>query len=301
MLCWLKNLGCGLTLYYCNKKHTFADQFFYQHKISIMNILIIGGGNMGLTYAQAFLRSHVTTREQLMILEHFEDKAKQLRTLDLGTIYLDSKDCIKKADIIILAVKPQDSATLFEQIRKNTEGGQVFLSIMAGVRMEKIQEQLGVKKVIRAMPNLPAQIGQGMTAFTATDDVTRIELATIQNLLATTGKAVYVEKEDMIDATTAISGSGPAYVYYFMEAMIQAARQMGFTDSEAELLVVQTFTGAVDLYNKSNFSCEEWIQRVSSRGGTTEAALNSFKINTLHQNIIDGTKEALKRAVELGK
>jgi pyrroline-5-carboxylate reductase len=266
-----------------------------------MNILIIGGGNMGLTYAQAFLRSHVTTREQLMILEHFEDKAKQLRTLDLGTIYLDSKDCIKKADIIILAVKPQDSTVLFEQIRKNTEGGQVFLSIMAGVRIEKIQEQLGVKKVIRAMPNLPAQIGQGMTAFTATDDVTRIELATIQNLLATTGKAVYVEKEDMIDATTAISGSGPAYVYYFMEAMIQAARQMGFSDSEAELLVVQTFTGAVDLYNKSNFSCEEWIQRVSSRGGTTEAALNSFKINTLHQNIIDGTKEALRRAVELGK
>jgi pyrroline-5-carboxylate reductase len=288
-------------LFYCNKKHTFAHQFFYQHKIFIMNILIIGGGNMGLTYAQAFLRSHVTTREQLMILEHFEDKAKQLRTLDLGTIYLDSKDCIKKADIIILAVKPQDSPALFEQIRKNTEGGQVFLSIMAGVRIQKIQEQLGVKKVIRAMPNLPAQIGQGMTAFTATDDVTRIELATIQNLLATTGKAVYVEKEDMIDATTAISGSGPAYVYYFMEAMIQAARQMGFTDSEAELLVVQTFTGAVDLYNKSNFSCEEWIQRVSSRGGTTEAALNSFKTNTLHQSIIDGTKEALRRAVELGK
>jgi pyrroline-5-carboxylate reductase len=301
MRSWQNSWVCKLTLLYCNKKHTFADQFFYQHKISIMNILIIGGGNMGLTYAQAFLRSHVTTREQLMILEHFEDKAKQLRTLDLGTIYLDSKDCIKKADIIILAVKPQDSAALFEQIRKNTEGGQVFLSIMAGVRMEKIQEQLGVKKVIRAMPNLPAQIGQGMTAFTATDDVTRIELATIQNLLATTGKAVYVEKEDMIDATTAISGSGPAYVYYFMEAMIQAARQMGFSDSEAELLVVQTFTGAVDLYNKSNFSCEEWIQRVSSKGGTTEAALNSFKINTLHQNIIDGTKEALKRAVELGK
>jgi pyrroline-5-carboxylate reductase len=270
-----------------------------------MNILIIGGGNMGLTYAQAFLRSHVTTREQLMILEHLEDKAKQLRTLDLGTIFLDSKECIQRADIVILAVKPQDSVALFEQIRKNTEpalmGGQVFLSIMAGVRMEKIQEQLGVKKIIRAMPNLPAQIGQGMTAFTATDEVTRIELATVQNLLATTGKAVYVEKEDMIDATTAISGSGPAYVYYFMEAMMQAARQMGFTDSEAELLVVQTFTGAVDLYNKSNFTCEEWIQRVASRGGTTEAALNSFKINTLHQDIIDGAMAALNRAVELGK
>jgi pyrroline-5-carboxylate reductase len=140
-----------------------------------------------------------------------------------------------------------------------------------------------------------------MTAFTSADEVTRLELAMIQNLLATTGKAVYVEREEMIDATTAISGSGPAYVYYFMDAMMQAARQMGFTESEAELLVVQTFTGAVDLYNKSNYSCTEWIQRVASRGGTTEAALNSFKNNHLHQDIIDGAQAALDRAVELGK
>jgi pyrroline-5-carboxylate reductase len=266
-----------------------------------MNILIIGGGNMGLTYAQAFVRSHVTTRENLMILEHLEEKAKQLRQLDLGTVYLDSKKCINKADIIILAVKPQDSASLFEQIRKNADAGQVYLSIMAGVTIKAIQEQLGVKKVIRAMPNLPAQIGQGMTAFTATDDVTRLELAMVQNLLATTGKAVYVEKESMIDATTAISGSGPAYVYYFMDAMMQAARQMGFSDSEAEMLVVQTFTGALDLYNKTDLSCEDWIKRVSSKGGTTEAALNSFKINTLHQDIIDGAMAALNRAIELGK
>ena len=200
-----------------------------------MNILIIGGGNMGLTYAQAFLRSLVTTREQLMILEHLPEKAVQLSELNLGTVYLDSKDCIKKADVVILAVKPQDSVALFEQIKPNTEGGQVFLSIMAGVKIKTIQDVLGVKKVIRAMPNLPAQIGQGMTAFTSADEVTRLELVMVQNLLATTGKAVYVEKETMIDATTAISGSGPAYVYYFMDAMIQAAKQMGFSEAEAEL------------------------------------------------------------------
>ena len=266
-----------------------------------MNILIIGGGNMGLTYAHAFLRSHVSTPEQLMILEHLPEKASQLRALNIGTIYLDSKDCIGKADIIILAVKPQDSTALFERLRANTAEGQVFLSIMAGVRIQTIQQALSVKKVIRAMPNLPAQIGQGMTAFTSTDDVTRLELVMVQNLLATTGKAVYVEQEAMIDATTAISGSGPAYVYFFMDAMMQAARQMGFSESEAELLVVQTFTGALDLYNKSDISCSEWIQRVSSRGGTTEAALKSFTANTLHQDIIDGALAALYRAEELGK
>jgi pyrroline-5-carboxylate reductase len=266
-----------------------------------MNILIIGGGNMGLTYAQAFLRSHVANKEQLMILERFEDKAEQLKALNLGTVYLDAKDCIKKSDLIILAVKPQDSAILFEQLRPDTDKDQVFLSIMAGVKIKTIQESLGVTKVIRAMPNLPAQIGQGMTAFTSTDEVTRLELVMVQNLLATTGKTLLLDNEEAIDAVTAISGSGPAYVYYFMDAMMQAARQMGFTESEAELLVVQTFTGAVDLYNKSNFSCTEWIQRVASRGGTTEAALNSFKINTLHQDIIDGAIAALNRAAELGK
>jgi pyrroline-5-carboxylate reductase len=139
-----------------------------------------------------------------------------------------------------------------------------------------------------------------MTAFTATDEVTRLELVMIQNLLNTTGKTVYVEQEHMIDATTAISGSGPAYVYFFMEAMIQAAEAMGFSQSEAELLVNQTFMGALDLYSKSDLSCSEWISRVASKGGTTEAALLSFKKNALHQDIIDGANAALNRAIELG-
>ena len=266
-----------------------------------MNILIIGGGNMGLTYAQAFIRAHVSSREQLMILEHLPQKAEALSSLNIADIYLDSSECLKKADVIILAVKPQDCEDLFSQIRINTDPQQVFLSIMAGVKMEKIQEMLGVKKVIRAMPNLPAQIGQGMTVFTASDEVTRLELAMVQNLLATTGKAFYVEQESMIDAATAISGSGPAYVYYFMDAMMKAAREMGFSNSEAELLVVQTFTGAVDLFNKSNFSCSEWISKVASRGGTTEAALKSFDSSNIHKEIIDGTFSALNRAEELGK
>ena len=123
----------------------------------------------------------------------------------------------------------------------------------------------------------------------------------VQNLLNTTGKTIYVEKEEAIDAATAISGSGPAYVFYFMRAMMQSAREMGFSESESELLVSQTFRGAVELHNKSNFSCNEWIQKVASRGGTTEAALLRFNNDDIHQNIQEGTKAALDRAVELGK
>ena len=190
---------------------------------------------------------------------------------------------------------------LFEKIRSIVDEQQVFLSIMAGVKIETIQKALKVKKVIRAMPNLPAQIGMGMTAFTSSDEVTRIELVMVQNLLNTTGKTVYVEGENFIDAATAISGSGPAYVWYFMDAMMSAAKQMGFSNSESELLVGQTFRGAVELYSKTNFSCEEWIQKVSSRGGTTEAAMKTYRANLVHEDIIAGAQAALNRAIELGE
>jgi len=266
-----------------------------------MNILIIGGGNMGLTYAKSFLEAHVLEQQDLMILEKSAERAAHLSTQNIGTVYASPADCLEKADLIVFAVKPQDTAALFPIIKPYVDGQQVFLSIMAGVRMSYIREELGVTKIIRAMPNLPAQIGMGMTAFTSSDEVTRIELVTVQNLLNTTGKAIYLDSEDLIDAATAISGSGPAYVYYYMNAMIEAAKALGFSESQAELLVGQTFMGSVHLENRNNLSCREWIAKVSSKGGTTEAAINVFNNRQVHDKIIDGLNAAHQRAVELGK
>ena len=256
---------------------------------------------MGLTYAQSFIRSQITNQRDMMILEKSPDKAATLRLKDIGTVYGDPKECLNEADLIILAVKPQDTNVLFQSLKPYISDQQVFLSIMAGVKISTIQKGLGITKVIRAMPNLPAQIGMGMTTFTSAPEVTRIELVMAQNLLNTTGKTIYVNDEHAIDASTAISGSGPAYVFFFMNAMMEAAKKMGFSPSESELLVSQTFKGAVDLYNKSNFSCEEWISKVASKGGTTEAALKSYTKGTLHQDIIAGADAALKRAIELGE
>ena len=266
-----------------------------------MKILILGGGNMGLTYAQSFLRSRIVTADNMMVLCRTYERANQLGETHEGRFFSDPRLCVPEADLLILAVKPQDSPKLFDEIGDLAQPGQVFLSIMAGVRMEAIGKALGAEKIIRAMPNLPAQIGAGVTAFTSTDAVTRIELVMVQNLLSTTGKTIYVEQEDMIDASTAISGSGPAYVYFFMNAMMEAAKQMGFSPSEAELLVSQTFTGAVDLYNKSDLSCENWIARVASKGGTTEAAMQVWRETALHDDIVAGAQAALLRARELGK
>ncbi len=266
-----------------------------------MKILIIGGGNMGLTYAQSFLRSHVCSTDQLMILEKSAEKAVLIRGKHIGTVYGEPGACLTGADLIVLAVKPQDTPLLFESLRPLVDPQQVFLSIMAGVKIKTIAEGLGVEKIVRAMPNLPSQIGSGMTVFTSSDAVTRIELVTVQNLLNTTGKTIYAEQEAAIDAATAISGSGPAYVWYFMQSMIAAAQQMGFNQSESELLVSQTINGAMELFTASDLTTQEWIQRVASRGGTTEAALKAFRDNKLHENILEGAQAALVRAQELGQ
>jgi pyrroline-5-carboxylate reductase len=266
-----------------------------------MKILIIGGGNMGLTYANSFLNARIVTDDKMIILEKSPEKAEKLKELKIGTVYGTAGPYIKEADLIILAVKPQDIDPLFDTIKDHIDKQQVFLSIMAGIKIETISSLLGITKVIRAMPNLPAQIGEGMTVFTSSDDVTRIELVTVQNLINATGKSMYVEKEMAIDAATALSGSGPAYVFYFMNAMMETAQSLGFKESEAELLIYQTFSGAIDLYNKHNFSCSDWISKVASRGGTTEAAINTFGVNELPETIDKGIRAAYKRADELSK
>ncbi len=266
-----------------------------------MKILIIGGGNMGLTYAQSFLRSHICTTENMMILEKSPEKAAQLAQKNIGTVYGKAEDCLDGADLIILAVKPQDAPALFSSIQSLVDPQQVFLSIMAGVQIKTIQDGLGASKIVRAMPNLPAQIGQGMTVFTSSDEVTRIELVMVQNLLNTTGKAIYADSEAAIDSATAISGSGPAYVWFFMHALMEAAQEMGFSYSESELLVSQTILGTMELYAANDFTAEEWIKKVASKGGTTEAALATYEHKHLFNSIKDGAKAALVRAVELGK
>ena len=256
---------------------------------------------MGMTYAQSLLRAHLVAEEGMMILEKSPAKADALRKREIGTVYSEPEDCLQGADLIILAVKPQDAPELFRKLRPLVDPQQLFLSIMAGITIAQISTGLNAEKIIRAMPNLPAQIGMGMTAYTASESVTRIELVMVQNLLNTTGKAIYVAEEGLINATTAISGSGPAYVFYFMEALMEAARRMGFDPAQSELLVSQTFRGAVELFSKSDFTCAEWIQRVSSRGGTTEAAMNTFRETTVFEDIVLGAQAALERADALGK
>ncbi len=266
-----------------------------------MKTLIIGGGNMGRSFARSFLEAHILRPNDLIILEKNEENCKHLEKIGFDAVHRVPDDYIKDVDLIVLAVKPQDSPAVFATLKPYLDDSHVVLSIMAGVKLSTIENGLGIKKVIRSMPNLPAQIGMGMTAFTANEEVNRQELINVQNLLSTTGKAIYFDDENMIDAATAVSGSGPAFVYFFMNAMMKAARKMGFTEAQADLLVWQTFIGSLHLQNKNKLSCEEWIQKVASKGGTTEAALKVFNTNELEEGIIEGLKAAFNRAEELGR
>lgn len=266
-----------------------------------MKVLIVGAGNMGKTYARSFLSSRFINAADMFIMERTSGSVDSIKEIPAPNVHSSAGPFISAADIIILSVKPQDFATLASTIKPFIKPEQMVLSIMAGIKIEAIANQLGCSKIVRSMPNLPAQIGMGTTVFTSSQAIDKKELFIIQNLINTTGKSVYVEDENMIDAATAISGSGPAYVYYFMQAMISAGVQMGFSPSQAELLVNQTFMGAVHLHNQSDLSCEEWIKKVASKGGTTEAALNVLMKNTVNENIEAALQAALNRAKELGK
>tara|TARA_R110001592_G_scaffold74859_1_gene227071 strand:- start:801 stop:1628 length:828 start_codon:yes stop_codon:yes gene_type:complete len=267
-----------------------------------MKVLVIGAGNMGLIYTSSIAKSGYLKKENLIIF----DKSLELReTLKKSTenyeVYDSLEECLPIADIIFLAVKPYHSDELMHEMREMMNDQQLVISIMAGITIETIQQSLGIKKVVRAMPNLPAQVGKGMTSYLAAPEVSRIELWRVEDLLNTTGKSVRVDSQRFIDASTGISGSGPAYVFYFMESMMEAAKSMGFSDNDSKVLVSATFEGAIELFNKNKLSANGWMKKVSSKGGTTQAALDSLDDNNVQQLIHDAAYAAFNKAVELGQ
>jgi pyrroline-5-carboxylate reductase len=265
-----------------------------------MKVLIVGYGNMGKTYANSFISSRFIKPEDIHVMVRNDNFSAMEIGIPKVNITSMPSEKISEFDIIILAVKPQDFEVLAASIRPYLKDSQIVFSVMAGITLAKLESQLSCSKIVRCMPNIPTQIGMGMTVFTASANVDRKELFIIQNLINTTGKSVYVENEKLINAATAISGSGPAYVFYFMQSMINAAVDLGFNESEAELLVNQTFMGSVAIQNSYSLSNEEWIKKVASKGGTTERALQVFEKESLENAIVEAVKAANQRALELG-
>jgi len=265
-----------------------------------MKITIVGFGNMGKTFASSFITSRFIKAEDVKVISRTLPMANEMFGIPLNNFNTVASSEIATSDIVLLAIKPQDFHAVASDLKKYVSKHQILFSIMAGVSIDKIKRALNVEKVVRSMPNLGTQIGIGMSVFSASEETDRKDLFIIQNLINTTGKSVYVEEETLINPATAVSGSGPAYVFYFMNAMIKAAENLGFTYSEAELLVRQTFLGAINLQSAVGLSNEDLISKVASKGGTTERALSVFNDNSLDKIINEAIFEANLRAIELG-
>ncbi len=266
-----------------------------------MKIAIIGCGNMGMAFAKSFLQYNLVRSDDLLLIEKSADRSAALHAEKAGVVVDTIGPHVGEADLIILSVKPQDFAGVHQALRDVIQPQQVVLSIMAGIPMVLIQEKLNHQLVIRAMPNTPAMLGMGITGFTAAKEVDLASLRRVENLINATGRSIFLDDEAMLDAVTALSGSGPAYFYYVVKAMVEAGRQMGFDEATASLLVKQTMLGSFHLINTADKSLDELINAVASKGGTTEAALRQFEAGGLSETLIAGIKAAQVRAMELSK
>lgn len=264
-----------------------------------MKISIIGCGNMGMIYARAFIKYNIVTKENLLLAEKNEARKAELLQLSCGKVTVISDPDIAHSDIVIIAVKPQDFIALAADLKKVLQPQNLIISIMAGMKTARIAKALNHTNIIRAMPNSPAELGMGMTAFTAGSSLSVEYIRKAENLLSTTGRTVFFDNEDLLDAVTALSGSGPAYFFYLIKHMIEAGRQIGLEESVAAMLVKQTMLGSFHLINNANKSLDELINAVASKGGTTEAALSVFNEKEIGKNLEKGIAKARDRAREL--
>ena len=256
---------------------------------------------MGLIYARAFLKYNIVTKENLLLVEKSEVRKLELLKLNVGEVTVPNDAKIADSDIIIVAVKPQDFQALAVELKPILQSAKCIISIMAGMKISCIENALGNPNIIRAMPNSPAELGMGMTAFTANTTIPIKQIRKAENVLNTTGRSLYLDNEKLLDAVTALSGSGPAYFFYIVKHMIEAGRQMGFDEATASLFVKQTMLGAFHLINNGNKSLDELIKAVASKGGTTEAALSVFNSTAVGENIQKGIIKARDRSIELSK
>lgn len=259
----------------------------------------IGGGNMALAILGGLRRGGVPA-SRLLVVEPVAAQRERLRA-ELGIEALEAAGAaLAAAEVVVWAVKPQVFAEAAAPCAPHV-GAALQLSIMAGVRSTAIVAATGSAQVVRAMPNTPALIGRGIAGLYALDSVSDAQRALVQAVLAPTGELVWVAREEDLDAVTALSGSGPAYVFYFLEAMIEAGTQMGLTPAQARELAQQTFAGAAALAAQSEESPETLRARVTSKGGTTHAAITALDEAGVKVAFVRALHAARQRAEELGR
>jgi pyrroline-5-carboxylate reductase len=265
-----------------------------------MQYAFIGGGNMGRALAAALIGKGVCLGDEILVVD--PDEGARERNAALGCAVQEQLDeAISEAPVVVLAVKPQTAPDMYGQLRPHLRANQVVVSIMAGITLNGLRTGLGHEALVRVMPNTPAQVGLGMNVYHAAPAVQAGQLRTVEALLQASGETLAVGDENAIDAATAISGSGPAYVFYVAEHWMAAALKLGFSNEEAEQLVQQTLIGATALWKEQRVPVGTLREQVTSKGGTTAAALEHFELHQIGAHFEDGVERAYQRAKELGR
>jgi pyrroline-5-carboxylate reductase len=265
---------------------------------NIEHIAFVGGGNMASAIIGGLIKQGLPAG-QIQVAEPFaEQRAKVTRQFGVQ-VHEGPGAWLTTAGLVVWAVKPQVFKDAALQTRFHTKTA-LHLSVAAGVRSGSIARWLGTERVVRAMPNTPALVGKGMTALFAREAATDADKLSIERVLKPTGDFLWLAEEAQLDAVTALSGSGPAYVFYFIEAMIEAGTDMGLPPAQARQLAIGTFVGASALAQASDEPPQELRARVTSKGGTTYAALTSMEQDRVKMQFMRAIHAARQRAAELG-
>jgi pyrroline-5-carboxylate reductase len=262
-------------------------------------IAFVGGGNMASAIIGGLISQGIAA-SRIDVVEPFEDARGKLQSQFGITAQPEAGAFLSRADLVVWAVKPQTFKDAAAQTKAHTPNA-LHLSVAAGIRSDTIAAWLGSERVVRAMPNTPALIGQGITALFARAAVSEEDKHWVTQVLSSTGEVLWVHAEAHIDAVTALSGSGPAYVFYFLEAMREAGVSMGLDAGQAYQLAVATFIGAGGLAKASPETPEVLRQRVTSKGGTTYAALTAMEASGIKPAFIAAMHAARDRAQAMGE
>ncbi|GAB2744549.1 pyrroline-5-carboxylate reductase [Melaminivora jejuensis] len=261
-------------------------------------IAFIGGGNMASALIGGLLRQGLPAT-QLEVVEPFEPARQALQDGFGLSAQAAPTPALARAALVVWAVKPQTFADAAAQTRPHLAPGALHLSVAAGITTDSIARWLCSECIVRAMPNTPALVGRGMTGLFARPAVDTAGRALVGQVLAPTGQTLWVAQEAQLDAVTALSGSGPAYVFLFLEAMQQAGAELGLSAEQARQLAVATFQGAAELAARSPDALAVLRQRVTSPGGTTHAAITRMQAGGMSEHFIAAIHAAEQRAREL--
>jgi pyrroline-5-carboxylate reductase len=265
-----------------------------------MKITFIGGGNMAAALI-AGLAGTLTQGANIHVVDPNPEALERLRARHGVSTALQVDDQVAASEVVVLAVKPQQMRAVAGALLPQLSKQPLVLSIAAGIRGADLSRWLGgYGAIVRSMPNTPALIGQGITGMVAMPGASEQQKTAADSIMRAVGQTVWLDDETLIDPVTAVSGSGPAYVFYFLEAMQQAAQEMGLSAVQGRELALATFTGAAQLAAQSSDPVEVLRERVTSKGGTTHAAITSMEQAGVKQAIIEAMKAAAARGRELG-